>query len=316
MSKSSLIPNGAEKAGEAVLPQAILPPSNPDLSPPIPALAASKPEKSQRLAKLEQIIAAGRQTFVDVGSALLEIRDLELYKPQYRSFEAYCIEKWGFAHSQAYRLMDAATIAADLSPNGEMILKESHARALARVPKEQRTAVLHTASRKAKAAGRQLTAKDIAAAATPASPEETHRAAKVAPRKSQTEESQVTGQDIAAEEASPGNLEEPLARKAAKPMSTDPVPADHSTLEQLLALWAKATAAERQAFLARIQPVTTAAPDQHQHDHESEAYACNNCGEPCEDLEEAVPLYGCDACGTSFTRESSANGNHQFPECN
>jgi hypothetical protein len=247
------------------------------------------------------------------ASALLEIRDLELYKPQYQSFEAYCIEKWGFGHSQAYRLMDAATIAADLSPNGEMILKESHARALARVPKEQRTAVLDTASRKAKAAGRQLIAKDIAAAATPASPEETHR-------KSQTEDSQIAGQDIAAAEASPGSLKEPLALTAAKPMSTGSVPEDESTLEQVLALWATASAAERQVFLARIQPDTTAAPDQHQHDHEPEAYACNNFGETCENLEEAlqeaVPLYGCDACGTSFTRESSANRNHQCPECN
>lgn len=64
--------------------QAILPFSNLDLSPPIPALAASKPEKSQRLARLEQIIAAGRQTFFDVGNALLEIRDAELFKPGYR----------------------------------------------------------------------------------------------------------------------------------------------------------------------------------------------------------------------------------------
>jgi hypothetical protein len=172
------------------------------------------------------------------------------------------------------------------------------------------------ASRKAKAAGRQLTAKDIAAAATPASPEETCRAAKAAPRKSQTDEGQVTGQDIASAKASPHSFEESPAPTAAKPMSAEPVPEDQSTLEQLLALWAKASAAERQAFLARIQPVTTAAPDQHQHDHESEAYACNNCGETCEDLEEAVPLYGCDACGTSFTRENSANGNHQCPECN
>ena len=203
--------------------QAILPPNNPDLPHPIP-LAATEAAKSQRLAQLEHIIAAGRQTFVDVGNALLEIRDLELYKPQYGSFEAYCIEKWGFAHSQAYRLMDAATLAAELSPNGETVLKESHARALARVPKEQRAAVLHTASRQAKAAGRQLTAKDIATAATPANPEDPIRAAKATPRKSQTEESRATGRDIAAAGPSPDSLKEPLAPAAANPMSAEPMP--------------------------------------------------------------------------------------------
>ena len=156
MNKSSLTQNGAEKAGEVVLQQAILPLGNLDLSPSTSALAASKPETSQRLAQLEQIIAAGRQTFEDVGRALLEIRDLKLYKPQYRSFEAYCIEKWGFALSQAYRLMDAAE---KLSQNGEIpvgeILKESHARALLAVPQEKRESVLKAAHQAAKSTGRR-----------------------------------------------------------------------------------------------------------------------------------------------------------------
>jgi hypothetical protein len=151
MNMSSLTQNGAEKAGETVLQQAILPLGNLDLSPSTSALAASKPETSQRLAQLEQIIAAGRQSFYDVGNALLEIRDSELYKPGYRSLEEYCLAKWGFGRSQAYRLMDAAE---KLSPNGEIpvgeILKESHARALLALPQEKRESARKAATQAAK----------------------------------------------------------------------------------------------------------------------------------------------------------------------
>ena len=276
MNKSSLTQNGAEKAGEAVLQQAILPFSNLDPSPSTPALAASKPETSQRLAQLEQIIAAGRQTFYDVGNALLEIRDSELYKPRYRSFEEYCLDKWGFGRSQAYRLMDAAE---KLSPNGEIpvgdILKESHARALLAVPQEKRESVLKAADQAAKSAGRRLTARDISEAAD-----------------------------------SSATTVKGLRQKLSKPKA--PVtPKSESVAEQLYALWLKATPAERRKFLARVQAESAAEP---REDHEP--YACSECGATCADLQEAVTLYECEECGETFTQETSANHNHQCPTYN
>jgi len=38
---------------------------------------------SERLEELEKVIAKGQQTFVEVGMALAEIRDLRLYKREY-----------------------------------------------------------------------------------------------------------------------------------------------------------------------------------------------------------------------------------------
>ena len=55
--------------------------------------------ETERLAELETTIARGRNTFVEVGLALAEIRDLRLYKHEYGSFSEYCQKKWGWKKS-------------------------------------------------------------------------------------------------------------------------------------------------------------------------------------------------------------------------
>jgi hypothetical protein len=124
-------------------------------------------DESKRLIELEKIIEAGRQTFIEVGTALAEIRDSRLYKCDFKTFEDYCVQKWGFKRAHAHRLIEAAGIAKDLSPAGD-IPSERVARELVKVPKEQRETVLKSAVVKSKFAGRELTAKDIKIAASPA----------------------------------------------------------------------------------------------------------------------------------------------------
>jgi hypothetical protein len=95
---------------------------------------------NQKLLALERIIEEGLRTFTDVGSALLQIRDGKLYKPQYSSFEEYCRERWDMEHSHAYRLMDSAKVMANLktSPIGEVLpTSESQTRPLASLAPEQ-----------------------------------------------------------------------------------------------------------------------------------------------------------------------------------
>ena len=94
----------------------------------------------KKLVELEEIIDEGLRTFNAVGSALLQIRDGELYHPQYSSFEEYCRERWDMEHSHAYRLMDSAKVVANLktSPIGEVLpTNESQTRPLASLSPEQ-----------------------------------------------------------------------------------------------------------------------------------------------------------------------------------
>lgn len=83
-----------------------------------------------RLSHLERIIERGFATYVEVGQALLEIRDERLYRETFSTFESYCRERWGLKRAHAYRQIEAAQVAAELSPIGDTPANESQARAL------------------------------------------------------------------------------------------------------------------------------------------------------------------------------------------
>ncbi len=68
-----------------------------------------------RLIHLENAIEVGLRTFVDVGNALLEIRDARLYRLNYATFEDYCRERWGFTRMHASRLIGAAEVVANVT---------------------------------------------------------------------------------------------------------------------------------------------------------------------------------------------------------
>lgn len=92
------------------------------------------------LRTLEGRIAAGIQSFRDVGSALLEIRDARLYRESHTSFEAYCREKWDLERARAYQFMSAAEVIRALPAGGEsqkMVTNEAQARALAPILRDR-----------------------------------------------------------------------------------------------------------------------------------------------------------------------------------
>lgn len=94
-------------------------------------------EESQ-LAELEAVIERGLQTFVEVGNALMEIRDGRLYRAEYGTFEDYCQDRWGIERRHAYRLIDAAQVVNNVS-HGTQILptSERQARPLTSLTDEQ-----------------------------------------------------------------------------------------------------------------------------------------------------------------------------------
>jgi hypothetical protein len=99
--------------------------------------------EAARLAELEKTIARGKKTFVEVGLALAEIRDLRLYKREYSSFREYCQKKWGWNKSYAYYMIDSAEVVKALPEKvSTMVDTERQVRELAKVEPGQRAGVV------------------------------------------------------------------------------------------------------------------------------------------------------------------------------
>jgi phage N-6-adenine-methyltransferase len=92
---------------------------------------------TDRLLECERVIERGLNTFVEVGAALLEIRDSRLYKDSYSTFEDYCRERWGMQRHYANRLISAAEVTNNLVPIGTIPANEAQARPLVGLPQEQ-----------------------------------------------------------------------------------------------------------------------------------------------------------------------------------
>lgn len=118
--------------------------------------------ESSRFVALEKIIERGQKTFVEVGTALAEIRDSKLYRSDFDTFESYLKSKWGFEKRYAQYLIASAEVVHSLPEQKRTIVRtETQARALAKVPAPEREAVLEKAVEKAESEERPLTAKDI-----------------------------------------------------------------------------------------------------------------------------------------------------------
>ncbi len=91
----------------------------------------------------EAIIERGLESFVEVGTALLHIRDNTLYQKTHDTFEDYFRKRWGMTRPRAYQLMDAAEVVSNLSKNLDISppQTESHAQPLASLPPDQQREV-------------------------------------------------------------------------------------------------------------------------------------------------------------------------------
>lgn len=95
-----------------------------------------------RLTELEAVIERGLQTFVDVGTALMEIRDSRLYRESHGTFEEYCRERWGFNADYARKQIRAAQVIGNLVDTiVSTPTTESQARPLASLPAEEQPIV-------------------------------------------------------------------------------------------------------------------------------------------------------------------------------
>jgi hypothetical protein len=86
---------------------------------PAPLTLAEK----QKLAKCEVIIGKGIKGFLEVADALLEVRDQNLYRVEFNTFQDYCGLKWGFTARHANRLILAGECVANLKSD-QLVLSE------------------------------------------------------------------------------------------------------------------------------------------------------------------------------------------------
>ena len=114
------------------------------------AIEALTVPEADRKAQLEATIERGMQTFVEVGLALMEIRDGRLYRAEYGTFEEYCRERWGWGRNYTNKLIASAEVIENLGTTVPILpATERQARPLAALePEQQREAwerVLETA---------------------------------------------------------------------------------------------------------------------------------------------------------------------------
>lgn len=130
-------------------------------------LADTTPEPNvignPRLIHLETVIERGLQTFINVESALLEIRDNKLYKPNYKTFQLYCRERWTMTVRRSYQLMDAAKVVENVNNCSQTPpTSESQVRPLTGLPQKAQRKVWKKAVQSAN--GMHPTARQVMAA--------------------------------------------------------------------------------------------------------------------------------------------------------
>jgi hypothetical protein len=119
----------------------------------------STPVKRQgSLAECEEVIERGLATFIEVGAALLQIRDERLYLETHKTFDDYCRERWDFTDRRARQLMTAAEVGTIVP-----VANEAQARELVPLKDDEAglIAVFRDAQAKAQELGEPLTAERI-----------------------------------------------------------------------------------------------------------------------------------------------------------
>jgi hypothetical protein len=112
-------------------------------------------QESVRLCELECIIQKGKDTFVEVGTALSEIRDSRIYRATFKTFEDYCKDRWDFSKTYANNIIAAAEVVGNLTTIVVKPQTETQARPLAKLPAEQQPAAWERAQEIAKEEGKE-----------------------------------------------------------------------------------------------------------------------------------------------------------------
>jgi hypothetical protein len=96
--------------------------------------ALNEQERADLLA-CEETIGRDLRSFVEVGLALVKIRDERLYRQDYYDFDQYCRHRWGVSRIHAHRNIEAAKVH-EMLPVGNKPANEAQVRPLTRIRTE------------------------------------------------------------------------------------------------------------------------------------------------------------------------------------
>lgn len=125
-------------------------------------LALSRREISD-LTVAEEIIESHQKSFLEVGAALVAIKDGQLYRANHKTFEEYIDVRWGWTRQRAYQLISASEdrqVLSTMVDISELPTNERQVRELTKAPKEKQAKIAKEVAEKAKKAKRKPTAKD------------------------------------------------------------------------------------------------------------------------------------------------------------
>jgi hypothetical protein len=101
-------------------------------------------EEAKELAQLEEVVKGGWKNCLEVGHALIEIREKKLYRDKNQNFEQYVRLEFGLSKTYAYNLIGSAEVYDDLSSIEDVNLKplnEAQTRCLISLSSEKRVKV-------------------------------------------------------------------------------------------------------------------------------------------------------------------------------
>lgn len=104
------------------------------------AMEAITRTEADHLAACEEVIERGLRGFIEVGRALLAIRDQRLYRATHTSFESYLQERWGIGRRRGDQLCAASEVVQQIANHGSDLLPRSErlVRPLMALPEDQR----------------------------------------------------------------------------------------------------------------------------------------------------------------------------------
>ena len=100
-------------------------------------------EERNELERCEVVIKQGLKTFVEVGQALMLIRDKRLYRVEYGTFEAYCQEKWQLTADYSRKLINSSVVIENIKNTTMVVIpqNERQARPLTKLEPELQSEV-------------------------------------------------------------------------------------------------------------------------------------------------------------------------------